>query len=262
MPPDPEALADQLMREHAEGAQFRPFTGLLGRADVDGAYAIQRAYVRRLRAATGAAPAGYKIGLTSKRMQAMCGIDHPIAGVVLANRVHPSGTRLHARDYGRVGLEFEIAVRLGADLPASAAPFDRARVAAAVGAICPAVEVVDDRRADYAKLEVASLVADNSWNAGIVLGEWQSRWPDLEAVRGVVRLNGAEVDAGHGRDVLGHPFAPLVWLAEHLAQSGEGLRAGDIVMTGSLVTTRFPAETEAYEFELAGLGVVAVTVEV
>src|SRR5690348_18075061 len=60
---------------------------------------------------------------------------------------------------------------------------------------------------------------------------------------GVVKLNGAEVDSGHGRDVLGHPFGPLVWLAEHLAQTGEGLRAGDIVLTGSLVTTRSEEHT-------------------
>ena len=63
-----------------------------------------------------------------------------------------------------------------------------------------------------------------------------------------------------GRDVLGHPFEPLTWLANHLAKTGEGLRAGEIVLTGSLVTTRFPTETETYEFELVGLGTVRVTI--
>lgn len=258
---DHEAMARELMRQHGAGEQSRPLPGL-ARADMAGAYAVQRDFVKLLRGATGAAPVGYKIGLTSKRMQAMCGIDHPIAGVVLGNREHASGVTLRAGEFGRIGLEFEIGVRLGRDLPAGAAPFDLAKVASAVAAVCPAVEVVDDRRADYKLLEVASLVADNSWNAGIVLGDWRESWPDLEAVRGTVRLNGAEVDAGHGRDVLGHPFAPLVWLAEHLAQTGEGLRAGDIVLTGSLVTTRFPAVREAYEFAVEGLGSVAVTVEV
>jgi 2-keto-4-pentenoate hydratase len=258
---DHNAMARELLRQHGAGEQARPLPGL-ARADMAGAYAIQRDFVRLLRDATGAEPIGYKIGLTSKRMQAMCGIDHPIAGVVLANREHASGAALHAGKFGRIGLEFEIGVRMGRDLPAAAAPFDLAKVAAAVAAVCPAVEVVDDRRADYKKLEVASLVADNSWNAGIVLGDWHETWPELEAVRGTVRLNGAEVDSGHGRDVLGHPFAPLVWLAEHLAQTGEGLRAGDIVLTGSLVTTRFPVVSEDYEFVVDGLGSVAVKVEV
>ena len=128
-------------------------------------------------------------------------------------------------------------------------------------AVCPAFEIVDDRRADYKLLEIATLIADNAWNAGIVLGEWKTSWPALDAARGVVMLNGVEVDAGHGRDVLGHPFEPLVWLAERLAHEGTGLKAGDVVLTGSLVTTRFPAVTEAYEFVVDGLGSVSCKVE-
>ena len=65
---------------------------------------------------------------------------------------------------------------------------------------------------------------------------------------------------GHGRDVLGHPFVPLTWLANHLAATGDGLRAGDIVLTGSLVTTRFPQVSETYFYELAGIGTVDLSV--
>lgn len=259
---DHQALAAELLRQHQAREPSRPFSGVLAKSDVAGAYTIQREFIKLLRAASGAAPVGYKIGLTSLRMQAMCGIDHPIGGVVLSNRVHRSGAVLKAADFGRIGLEFEIGVRFDRDLPATSGPFDQAKVAAAVGAVCAAIEVVDDRRADYKALEVASLVADNSWNAGIVLSAWKTSWPDLAAVRGVVTLNGAEVDSGHGRDVLGHPFGPLVWLAEQLAQDGVGIRAGDIVLTGSLVTTRFPAVTEAYRFDVVGVGAVSLTVEV
>ncbi len=255
---DHGAMARELLRQHLAHEASRPLPGL-ARTDVAAAYDIQREFVRLLRAESGAAAVGYKIGLTSARMQAMCGIDHPIGGVVLAHRLHPSGIRLKAADFGRIGLEFEIGVKIARDVTG---PFDLASVGACVGAVCAAVEIVDDRRADYKQLEVASLVADNSWNAAIVLGDWHATWPDLESVRGVVKLNGAEVDAGHGRDVLGHPFAPLVWLAEHLARSGETLRAGDVVLTGSLVTTRFPAVSEAYEFAVEGIGAVSVAVEV
>ncbi len=258
---DHQALAAELLRQHDAREQSRPLGGL-ERSDLGNAYQVQREFVRLLRARSGAAVAGYKVALTTKRMQAMCGIDHPGAGVVLANRVHPSGVVLKAADFGRVGLEFEIGVRIGRDLPASAGPFTFEMLEGAVAAVCPAFEVVDDRRADYKLLEVATLVADNAWNAGIVLGAWQTSWPDLGAARGVVKLDGAEVDSGHGRDVLGHPFAPLVWLAEQLAQHGEGLKAGDVVLTGSLVTTRFPAVTEHYGFTVEGLGTVEVTVEV
>jgi len=262
MAADYQAIAQQLAREHAAGQNFHPFAPELGIGDLDAGYAVQRAFVGVMQAQFGAAPIGYKIGLTSKRMQAMCGIDQPIAGVVLANRLHASGAVLSARNYGRIGLEFEIGVKLGRDLPARQAPFSMHAISDAVAAVCPAVEIVDDRQADYKKLEVISLVADNSWNGGIVLGEFRANWPDLVSIEGRVRRNGVEVDRGMGRDVLGHPFEPLTWLANHLARTGDGLRAGEIVLTGSLVTTRFPTETEAYAFELAGLGTVEVTVTV
>jgi len=135
-------------------------------------------------------------------------------------------------------------------------------VAGAVDGVAAAVEVVDDRRADYASLDVRSLVADNSWNAGAVLAEFRTDWPDLAQAAGIVLLNGVEVDHGHGRDVLGHPFVPLTWLANHLATTAGGLRAGDIVLTGSLVTTRFPKESETYCYELAGIGTVDLSVTI
>jgi 2-keto-4-pentenoate hydratase len=260
MAADYQAIARDLAREHASGQNFHPFAPELGIGDLDAGYAVQRAFVGVMQAEFGAAPIGYKIGLTSKRMQAMCGIDQPIAGVVLANRRHASGVVLPAAKFGRIGLEFEIGVKLGRDLPARGAPYSMHAISDAVAAVCPAVEVVDDRHADYKKLEVISLVADNSWNGGIVLGEFRANWPDLVNITGVVRLDGVEVDRGMGRDVLGHPFEPLTWLANHLARTGDALHAGDIVLTGSLVTTRFPTKTEAYAFELAGLGTVEVTV--
>jgi 2-keto-4-pentenoate hydratase len=248
-------VARQLFREHGAGQDFHTLGPEAGVVDLDNAYGIQRHFVELLRPKAGAT-IGYKIGLTSARMQKMCGIDQPIAGVVLANRVVGSGAILQGKRYGRVGLEFEVGVRLGRDLPAAGAPYDAERVGQAVDGVCAAVEVVDDRRADYKSLDVRSLVADNSWNAGAVLGEFKKDWPDLAAVSGVVMLNGIEVDRGHGRDVLGHPFIPLTWLANHLAATGEGLRAGDIVLTGSLVTTRFPQQSETYLYKLAGVGTV------
>jgi 2-oxo-3-hexenedioate decarboxylase/2-keto-4-pentenoate hydratase len=149
---------------------------------------------------------------------------------------------------------------MGRDLPPSGAPFTREAVAAAVDAVAPAVEIVDDRQCDYKTLEVLSLVADNSWNEGLVHGAFVTQWPALETAEGVVELDGVAVDRGLGGDVLGHPFEPLTWLANHLAQTGGGLCAGDIVMTGSLVTTRFPPVPGRFRFAVSGLGAVEVAV--
>jgi 2-keto-4-pentenoate hydratase len=251
--------AEMLIGEHQSGARFRPFASTLAITGVDGAYAVQREYVRFQMQHRGTGVAGYKIGLTSKRMQEMCKIDSPIAGVVLADRVHGSGAALDPSAYGRVGVEFEIAVRIGRDLLPDERPLTLEDVTAAADAVCPAMEIIDDRNADYGALEVLSLIADNAWNAGIVLGAFVRPWPDLASIEGVVFLDGKVIDRGSGCDVLGHPFHAVAWLAGHLAGAGTRLRAGDIVMTGSVATTKFPDGPVAYRFDALGLGAVEVT---
>jgi len=221
-------------------------------ADRAEAYAIQAAFVRRSLEG-GSVRAGYKIGLTSERMQRMCNIDSPIAGVIFGERIHPTGTALSVARYGRLALEFEIGLFLGADLPARATPYEPRDVAAAVGAVAPAIEIVDDHNADYAALDVLALIADNSWNAGAICGPRSTAFADLATLEGTVRRDGVVLDRGSGRDVLGHPLNVLAWLANHVVAGGDALRAGDLVMTGNLVTTKFVAPGERYAFELAGL---------
>jgi 2-keto-4-pentenoate hydratase len=254
--------AQLLADEHRSGVRFHPFAAAAVIMSIDDAYAVQREFVRIQPQESGAGLAGYKIGLTVKRMQEMCGIDSPIAGVIFDDRVHKSGARLRASDYGKLGIEFEIAVRMARDLRPNGGALSLADVAAAVDAICPAFEIIDDRHADYGNLEILSLIADNAWNAGIVLGDFVKPWPDLAAIEGVVAADGTVVDRGLGRDVLGHPFHSVAWLAAHLARMGTKLRAGEIIMTGSLALTRFPDRAGAYRFELGGLGAVEIAIDV
>ncbi|HSP24639.1 MAG TPA: fumarylacetoacetate hydrolase family protein [Saliniramus sp.] len=253
---DTAAAAALLLREHDERTRFSTIREAFPFDDISVSYDIQRDLVGRLCERAGCDTVGYKIGLTSARMQAMCGIPHPLAGQILRSRVHRSGARVALSEHVRVGVECEIAVRLGRDIDAGSLPATIAELSGAVAAVAPALELIEDRNADYAALDMFTLVADNSWNAGIVLGEFRENWPDLAAVTGIVEVNGAEVDRGFGRDVLGHPFEPLLWLARHLVHRGETLAAGDIVMTGSLVPTRFPAAGDRYRFSLDGLGTV------
>lgn len=259
---DAGEVADMLLRQHAGVVTFQPFAAASGITTADDAYTVQREFVRRLMQSRGTKAAGYKIGLTTPRMQDMCGIDSPVAGVILEDRVHASGARRNTSAYGRLGLEFEIAVRLGRDLAPSGRTLSIADVSAAVDGVCPAIELIDDRGADYRKLDALSLIADNAWNGGIVLGEFAPSWPDLAAVEAVVAVDGKAMDRGFGRDVLGHPFHSVAWLATHLAAQGSRLRAGDIVMTGSIVTTKFPDRSTTYRYELIGCGAVELSVSV
>ncbi|MCB5174273.1 2-keto-4-pentenoate hydratase [Microvirga lenta] len=251
-----EAAAAALLKEHDDRTPFHSIRADYSIDDLDDAYEIQASLVRRLRERNNADIAGYKIGLTSPRMQTMCGIPHPIGGSVLRNRVHASGGKAVLSDFVHLGVECEIAVRIGRDLSDGHLPSTVGEMAEAIAGIAPALELVEDRQADYKSLDMLTLVADNSWNAGVVLGEFRESWPDLEAVEGVVERNGEVLDRGHGRDVMGHPFVPLLWLCRHLAKRGNTLRAGDIVMTGSMTPTYFPSSDESIRFSLGSLGAV------
>lgn len=251
-----------LAGEHRARKPFTPFAREHGVGGLGDAYAVQREYMALECSARKAGIAGYKIGLTSAAMQKMCGIDTPVAGLILDDRVHASGDVLRSSGYGRLGVEFEIAVRLARDLRADAGTPTLEQVAQAVDAVAPAMEIVDDRGCDYAKLDVLSLVADNAWNAGVVLGTFVRDWPALDTVEGVAQVAGGEtLGRGRGADALGHPFLACAWLATHLARQGECLRAGHVVMTGSIVTTRFPEAGMRLRFDVGGLGSVEASVQ-
>src|SRR5436190_7019616 len=193
--------AETLLAEHQSNARFKTLGPPDSPATISDAYDIQQRYVALLRGKHGDI-VGYKVGLTSAAMQTFCGIDHPLAGVVLASRVHQSGASVRRADFGRLGLEFEIAVRIKSDVPITGQPCTAETIAPHIDGVCAAIELVDDRNADYSNLDVRSLVADNSWNAGIVLSEFATKWPDLQSVPGRAGKDGVALGEGHGRDIL------------------------------------------------------------
>lgn len=203
---------------------------------------------------------GYKIGCTSTVMQTYLGIDHPCAGGLYQNGVHQSGVSLLYKDYVHVGVECEIAVRLGDDVVATDVPLTAETIAPFVECYYPAIELVDDRYADWRGMDPRALIADDFFAAGCVLGAPVARAdaPDLVDVTGRALINGQEVGRGTGADVLGHPHHALAWLANHLVAQGKTLRTGDIVLTGSLVKTAWLEAGDEAVMELNGLGSVSV----
>jgi len=130
-----------------------------------------------------------------------------------------------------------------------------------VEAYFAAIEIVDDRYVKWETLGAPMLVADDFFAAGCVLGTPvpRSAAPDLLQVIGRAIVNGVEAGRGTGADVLGHPHHALAWLANHLAEEGKGLHAGQIVLTGSLVKTVWLNAGDSVKMELDGLGTVEAT---
>jgi 2-keto-4-pentenoate hydratase len=254
------AAAKAIAAARRNGTPLAPLPADRAPADEADGYCIQRALHDLLLPQAGAM-AGYKIGCTSAVMQQYMNITHPCRGGVFAKDVHDSGAELKAADYVRVGVECEIAVRLARDLAPSEAPFTAEWMAEAIEAYHPAIEIVDDRYVKWETMGAPTLIADDFFAAGCVLGEAVLRAdaPDLRGIVGRALTNGEEAGRGTGADVLDHPHNALAWLANHLAAEGRGLHAGQIVLTGSLVKTVWLSAGDRVTMALDGLGEVSAT---
>ena len=180
-------------------------------------------------------PAGFKIGATSRRMQEYLGLPGPLAGFVAEAGLHGSGSTLSFASFLHVGVECELAVVLAQDLPPG--PCSNAQAAAAVGELMAGIEVVENRYGPLDGLGTPTLVADQVYQAGTILGAPYLGWRDLDlqGLAGTVSVDGRERGAGRGADLLGDPIAALAWLAaSQEAAAFGGLRAGQVVMLGSV----------------------------
>jgi len=220
--------------------------------ELDDAYRVREQF-EAIEAPRRGEVVGYKIGLTTPIMQKLCGVDEPCYGAMFASEIRHNPAEIRVGDYCRVGIETEIAMRLGADLPEGGG---RARVEAAVESCMAAIEVLEDLRHDYKRLSARSMVAGNVWNAGCVLGAPVADWRKLDLAMATSRLtiNGTEIGSGKGSDVMGNPLNALSWLADKLAADGRPLQRGMVVMTGSMVPIQFPNAGDRAVVEVSGLG--------
>lgn len=255
------AAARELLRQHRAREDLTPLAGSLAPPDLETALGVQEALIRLSIEEGGRTLAGWKVALTTPVMQALVGIGHPCPGAIFADVVRASPATLEAGACVRVGVEAEIAVRIASDVPPDDGPLDRTTVARHVAACMAAIEIVDDRNWDYGRADARDLVADNSFNAGCVLGapvtDWRSL--DLAALGGRMLIDGEVVGEGRGADVLGHPFEALAWLANHLHARGRYLREGDVVLMGSVVATKWPPAGARVMTEIDGLGAAHLT---
>ena len=183
-------------------------------------YRVQRA-VHDLLLPKAGSLVGYKIGCTSAVMQQYLDIPHPCGGGVFAKGVHESGAKLRFGDYVRVGVECEIAVRLARNLSPSEEPFTAEWVMEAIEAYFPAIEIVDDRYVKWETMGAPTLVADDFFAAGCVLGKPVARTkaPDLLKVAGRAIINGDGSRPRHRRR-RARPSAQRAGLARQSSRRG------------------------------------------
>ena len=201
---------------------------------------------------------GHKIGCTTPVMQRFLGISNPCSGGIFDSTIQEHTGSFRVDKFINPGVECEIAIRLKSDLVPECAPFSRQLVSSAVGSVMAAIELVDDRWIDYKLVGTPTLIADDFFGAGCVLGSEAVYLDglDLSAIEGYMKINGMPVGFGHGTDIMGDPLQALVWLANDFATRGRGLLEGEIVLLGSLVETQWIGSGDVVTIEQSGIGTV------
>jgi len=260
-------FVNRVARERFNGWRTREkFTQLTGDnkpADMDEAYQIQSALYQMMRAEAGFTEfAGHKVALTSPAIQKMCGVDQPAYGSVFRDFVHQSGHTINPKDFIRLGIEFEVALEIGEDIPMAYQKHTKESVADYISAVRPAFELIDDRDADYAHLDAASILCNRCWCGGIVLGPKTEDWRhlDLGNLESEVIWNGNADEKGNTGAALGNPLNSAAFVANHLQERGLQLKAGEFIMTGSALKTRFPVPGDIAKYKVDGLGEVVASV--
>ena len=246
-----ERAADRLVAVRRGGA---PIAGLGDDAprDAAGAFAIQAAVLQRL----GARAGGWKCAAPPGKSQSAAMLD--AAGIRAATGPEP--VRWPVPPGGRIGIETEIAFRLGHGLPARDTPYSRSEVEEAITAAFPAIELVTSRYADPGAVSPLEAMADSIAHAGLVVGRDVPHWRDLELESLVVRqtCGGVVQVEKPGGNPSGDPLTPLVWLANFLPTVGLELEAGQVVTTGSCTGLIYVDGGQRVTGGFAGFGEVAV----
>lgn len=214
----------------------------------DQAYQVLFGIMER-RIAAGEQQIGWKVGLTSKAIQAQFQVHEPVFGCILESR--PSGHVFAPADLIAPGFENELCLRLGSDLSGT---ITREQAAAAVASVHPSLEIIETRGNLTTQLALA--LADNAQQKTVILGAAVPLPAVLETIEARVTINGQVAGTGTGDAVLGNPLHSLMWLSEKLAQFGRSLKAGDIVMSGSF-TRQFPINPgDTIRCDFSGVGAV------
>jgi 2-keto-4-pentenoate hydratase len=249
-----ERFAGELYQAAIDRRPVEPLTGRAPDLTLADAYAIQTRVIDR-RIAAGARAIGRKIGLTSRPMQQMLGVDEPDFGVLLDDMFVEDGDEIPLGSLLQPRVEAEVAFVMDRDLAGPGVT--PAKALTAVAGVLPAVEVVDSRVADW-RIKLVDTVADNASSGLLVVGGRMRRVEDLDLrlIGVVVSRNGEMIDTGAGAAALGNPARCVAWLANKLGSLGAGLVAGDVVLPGA-VHKMVPVQPgDVFRAEFSRLGAV------
>ena len=217
-------------------------------------YAIQRAVTARWPDKI----AGWKVGATSKEVQALLKTSEPIYAPVFKSTVFESPATIPARDFHHRFLESEFVFRFGKAMPARQTLYSREEIIDAVDALCPGFEIISPRFRSLTGHHVFTVIADGVAHGGAVLGRICTDWRrvDLASQSVVLSIGGAERQRGTGALALGHPLNVLDWFVNVLSRNGGSIEAGQFVMTGTVTGVHAPHLGQTAKADFGPLGMI------
>ena len=238
-PEDHARAAADLLQAEQTGVQIGLLSKRHPEIGMDDAYAVQNA-IYRAKLAQGRAVVGWKIGLTSKAMQYALNIDIPDSGILFDDMVFANGGTVPKGRFIQPRIEAEIAFVMKTAI--GGADVTRDDVLAATDYVAPSIEILDTRitrvDAETGKTRtVFDTISDNAANAGIVMGAERhaAHAFDLRWVGAITSRNGEVEETGLGAGVLNDPVESVVWLARRMAQYGQSIEPGQIILSGSFI---------------------------
>lgn len=216
-------------------------------------YAIRRE-VDLLRMIDGAVPVGRKVGLATRQGQLKNGLDEPFWSYLFSTGEVPEGSTIDLRHYIHPMAEVEVAIKLGLDLDApDLQPED---VSQAISALYPTIEIVDARTLGWNEV-IAEAIADSGMHAGFIIGQGVQNDGSIDLAGITARMRAdhtGPTPLGRTSELVGGPLGILTWLARKLVESGEPLRSGETIFTGTLVPPVALKPGNHYTAEFAGFG--------
>lgn len=251
-----DELAEMYLRAERDVAPVPPWRERFPEASEEDLYAIQATLLNK-RVALGGTLAGWKAGATNPAAQATFGLKEAVYGRLLAETRLADGDALPTAALIHPRLECEVAFLMARDLAGPGVTAEQA-LAAVEGAVA-AFEIVDARTTGW-DARKHEMIADNVYQARYMLGgeAVSVRGLDLAAIEVVLRKNGVEVARATGANVLGSPANSLAWMANRLAEQGQGIKAGDVVLAGSLTPLVPCAAGDRFEASFDHLGTIAI----
>lgn len=233
---DHQKAADLLLRLRQNGDIVKNIPDGLRPDSINAGYDIQEALVANLCEATESTVVGYKVGCTSKNAQEALNAPEPFRGQLLGATTYLSGKVLEAANFHVRLIEPEFGFKMGADVPAADVPYTADTIRPFISHLFPAIEVASHHFVGFEGVSAPEFIADNAIHGFVVMGELIEDWQsvDLAQHEVVLNLNGQKFGSDTGDKVLGHPLNVMAWLANHGQATGKSLKAGDLIISGTV----------------------------